>query len=139
MWHQSFYKLLESIVSHSKTGVWTDCGDGEQRWLFPVVLILASDYEEAYVGPKFIETTQVTILRCTMALIRGLKALYPCPICYIKSDEQSDHEATPILRDSEKSKEIVHQARKLPGEARENLLKDNGLRNVDVQSLSVSE
>ncbi|KAJ7243981.1 hypothetical protein C8J57DRAFT_1452331 [Mycena rebaudengoi] len=115
VWHQSFYKLLESIVSHSKTGVWTDCGDGEQRWLFPVVLILASDYEEA----------------CTMALIRGLKALYPCPICYIKSDEQSDHEATPILRDSEKSKEIVHQARKLPGEARENLLKDNGLRNVD--------
>ncbi|KAJ7195421.1 hypothetical protein C8J57DRAFT_1646956 [Mycena rebaudengoi] len=115
VWHQSFYKLLESIVSHSKTGFWTDCGDGEQRWLFPVVLILASDYEEA----------------CTMALIRGLKALYPCPICYIKSDEQSDHKATPILRDSEKSKKIVHQATKLPGEARENLLKDNGLRNVD--------
>ncbi|KAJ7280986.1 hypothetical protein C8J57DRAFT_1564409 [Mycena rebaudengoi] len=107
--------LLESIVSHSKTGVWTACGDGEQRWLFPVVLILASDYEEA----------------STMALIRGLKALFPCPICYIKSDEQSDHEATPILRDSEKSKEIVHRARQLRGEAREDILKKHSLRNVD--------
>ncbi|KAJ7266146.1 hypothetical protein C8J57DRAFT_1450596 [Mycena rebaudengoi] len=47
VWHASFYKLLESIVEHSKTGIWTPCGDGEIRWLFPMILILASDYEEA--------------------------------------------------------------------------------------------
>ncbi|KAJ7933261.1 hypothetical protein B0H13DRAFT_1592431 [Mycena leptocephala] len=35
VWHSAFYKLLESIVAHSKTGIWTECGDGKQRWLFP--------------------------------------------------------------------------------------------------------
>lgn len=47
VWHAAFYKLLESIVDHSKTGIWTQCGDGKQRWLFPVIFILAADYEEA--------------------------------------------------------------------------------------------
>ena len=49
VWHESFFKLVESIALHLKTGVWTNCGDGKTRWLFPVVLILAADYEEAYV------------------------------------------------------------------------------------------
>ncbi|KAJ7742995.1 hypothetical protein B0H14DRAFT_3097190 [Mycena olivaceomarginata] len=48
MWHAAFYKLLESIASISKTGVWTTCGDGEKRWLFPCIVILSADYEEAY-------------------------------------------------------------------------------------------
>ncbi|KAJ7695581.1 hypothetical protein B0H14DRAFT_3100500 [Mycena olivaceomarginata] len=47
MWHAAFYKLLESIASISKTGVWTTCGDGEKRWLFPCIVILSADYEEA--------------------------------------------------------------------------------------------
>jgi hypothetical protein len=47
VWHKSFYVLIDSIIAHSKTGIWTVCGDSIQRWLFPVILILASDYEEA--------------------------------------------------------------------------------------------
>ncbi|KAJ6631826.1 hypothetical protein B0H10DRAFT_1626882, partial [Mycena sp. CBHHK59/15] len=35
VWHAAFYKLLESIVLYSKTGIWTICGDREDRWLFP--------------------------------------------------------------------------------------------------------
>ncbi|KAJ7860668.1 hypothetical protein B0H14DRAFT_2576448 [Mycena olivaceomarginata] len=49
MWHAAFYKLLESIASISKTGVWTTCGDGEKRWLFPCIVILSADYEEAII------------------------------------------------------------------------------------------
>ncbi|KAJ7086268.1 hypothetical protein C8R44DRAFT_650957 [Mycena epipterygia] len=115
VWHTAFYKLLESIVAHSKTGVWTHCGDGKQRWLFPMVLILAADYEEASV----------------MALIRGLRGLYPCPICFVKSDEQSDLTIVPELRDAQHAKESVEKARSLNAEGGENLLKDLGLRNVD--------
>jgi hypothetical protein len=47
MWHAAFYKLLESIASISKTGVRTTCGDREKRWLFPCIVILSADYEEA--------------------------------------------------------------------------------------------
>lgn len=49
VWHAAFWKLLESLVHHAKLGSWTTCGDEILRWLWPIVLILASDYEEAWV------------------------------------------------------------------------------------------
>ncbi|KAJ7471600.1 hypothetical protein B0H11DRAFT_2158977 [Mycena galericulata] len=115
VWHAAFYKLLESIVMHSKTGIWTHCGDGKDRWLFPMVLILAADYEEAAV----------------MALIRGLRGLIPCPICFVKSDEQSDVTIIPEARSSKHSQEVVREGRTLNAESREDLLKGFGLRNVE--------
>ncbi|KAJ7447224.1 hypothetical protein FB451DRAFT_1343439 [Mycena latifolia] len=116
VWHASFFKLLESIVLPSKTGAWVKCGDGQERWLYPMVLILASDYEEA----------------CVMTLIRGLKALYPCPMCYVKNEDQSDMTQFPALRTSEQSQCVIQQARRAKtAEARENILKEHSLRNVD--------
>ncbi|KAJ7815570.1 hypothetical protein B0H14DRAFT_3745648 [Mycena olivaceomarginata] len=97
VWHEAFYKLLESIVMVSKTGVMTKCGDDV----------------------------------CVMALIRGLRALYPCPICYVKKDEQSELSKHADLRTSKGSKDTVMQARELNREDREELLKSHGLRNVD--------
>ncbi|KAJ6468344.1 hypothetical protein C8R45DRAFT_1055287 [Mycena sanguinolenta] len=104
VWHESFFKLLESIAVHSKMGVWTKCGDGKTRWLFPVVLILAADYEEASV----------------MTLIRGVGGNYPCPVCLVKKDEQSDLTIA-----------AVEKARSLTSDAGEELLKDLGERKVD--------
>lgn len=46
IWHDSFYKLIESIELHSKTGCTTRCGDGVVRNIYPLILILAADYEE---------------------------------------------------------------------------------------------
>ena len=46
VWHASFYKLLESIEEASKSGHWVNCGDGISRHIFPLILILAADYEE---------------------------------------------------------------------------------------------
>ncbi|KAJ7810388.1 hypothetical protein B0H14DRAFT_2170728, partial [Mycena olivaceomarginata] len=46
VWHSTFYKLLESIMEKSKTGFVTKCGDAVSRRLFPMILILAADYEE---------------------------------------------------------------------------------------------
>ncbi|KAJ7715035.1 hypothetical protein DFH07DRAFT_785677 [Mycena maculata] len=115
VWHAAFYKLLESISMHSKTGIWAHCGDGKDRWLFPMVLILAADYEEAAV----------------MTLIRGLRGLFPCPICLVKSDKQSDVTVVPESRSTKHSHRTIQTARTLNAEGREDLLKGSGLRNVD--------
>ncbi|KAG2070870.1 hypothetical protein BDR04DRAFT_1017763, partial [Suillus decipiens] len=46
VWHESFFKLLEHIAQHSKTGYSHKDYNGILRWLFPVILILLPDYEE---------------------------------------------------------------------------------------------
>jgi len=46
IWHDAFYKLVESIEAYSETGYWVDCGDRARRRIFPLILILAADYEE---------------------------------------------------------------------------------------------
>ncbi|KAJ7078038.1 hypothetical protein B0H15DRAFT_789221 [Mycena belliarum] len=116
VWHNAFYKLLESLVLPSKVGDWTICGDGITRWLWPLILILAADYEEA----------------CVMALIRGLQGLYPCPICFVPWNEQSDLSTEHPRRTGLESQQILEEARaKRTVTEREELLKQNGLRDVD--------
>ncbi|KAH9010864.1 hypothetical protein EDB84DRAFT_1570105 [Lactarius hengduanensis] len=61
IWHESFSMVVQSIVTHSKTGCWLECGDGVERWLFPIVLILSADYEE----------------QCVMSLTRGATVKLP--------------------------------------------------------------
>lgn len=46
IWHDAFYKLLESIEAYSVTGCWVKCGDGVTQHVYPLLLILAADYEE---------------------------------------------------------------------------------------------
>ncbi|KAJ7681176.1 hypothetical protein B0H17DRAFT_1161164 [Mycena rosella] len=116
VWHAAFWKLLESIAHHSKVGSWTMCGDDVLRWLWPMILILASDYEEA----------------CVMALIRGLQALYPCPICFVPWNEQSDISAEHPKRTGQDSKAKLEAARACKTAAdREAILKENSLRDVE--------
>ncbi|KAJ7184441.1 hypothetical protein C8R46DRAFT_1064066 [Mycena filopes] len=116
VWHTAFYKLLESLVHPSKVGEWTGCGDGKLRWLWPIILILAADYEEA----------------CVMALIRGLKGLYPCPVCFVPWNEQSDLSTEHPLRTGKGSEKILEEARAMRTAAeRDEELKDNGLRDVE--------
>ncbi|KAJ7749592.1 hypothetical protein DFH07DRAFT_869219 [Mycena maculata] len=116
VWHTAFYKLLESLVHASKVGDWTNCGDKILRWLWPRILILAADYEEA----------------CVMALIRGLQGLYPCPICFVPWNEQSDLSMEHPLRTGEESEQILGNARaKRTLAEREEVLKDHGLRDVE--------
>ncbi|KAG1785854.1 uncharacterized protein HD556DRAFT_1450294 [Suillus plorans] len=115
VWHTSFYQLLVSVAKHSNTGYWFECGDGIRRHLWPLILILSADYEE----------------QCVMALIRGLKGKFPCPVCLVPQDEQSilrTHE----LRTSHQSEDILRTARsKLSEKEKEGHLKAFSLRNVE--------
>ncbi|KAH9029162.1 hypothetical protein EDB85DRAFT_2147471 [Lactarius pseudohatsudake] len=116
VWHESFFMIIQSIVTHSKTGCWLECGDGVKRWLFPIVLILSADYEE----------------QCVMSLTRGTKANSPCPICLVKKDELVDLTKTWPLRTAAHAQELVQQARgHRRVKDREALLSAYGLRNVN--------
>ena len=46
VWHKAFYKLLESIEAYLATGCWVKCGDGVERNIYPLILVLSADYEE---------------------------------------------------------------------------------------------
>ncbi|KAF7290198.1 hypothetical protein MIND_01333200 [Mycena indigotica] len=117
VWHEAFYELIESIEAYSKTGIWVRCGDGQSRWLHPLVLMLVADYEEATV----------------MTLTRGVKALFPCPICLVKTSDLSDFEVMATLRTAADSENLVVAAQQpgaLQGE-HEKILRDVGLRKVN--------
>ncbi|KAG1846280.1 hypothetical protein F4604DRAFT_1884179 [Suillus subluteus] len=112
VWHESFLKLLESVIQISRTGYWFECGDAIRRLLWPLILILSADYEE----------------QCIMALICGLKGKFPCPICLVPRDEQSvlSHELR--LRTSAESEETLRLAcAKKSKKEREKLLKTYSL------------
>ncbi|KIK18210.1 hypothetical protein PISMIDRAFT_109892 [Pisolithus microcarpus 441] len=78
VWHESFLKILDSIVSLSKVSFAYQTFEGTVRHLYPVILILSADYEE----------------QCIMVLIRGLKSHCPCPICLVPSDQLCNHTST---------------------------------------------
>ncbi|KAG2039871.1 hypothetical protein BDR03DRAFT_932955 [Suillus americanus] len=82
IWHESFLKLLESIIQISRTGYWFECGDAIRCLHWPLILILSTDYEEH-------SLILLTYDKCIMALIHGLKGKFPCPICLAPQDEQS--------------------------------------------------
>jgi hypothetical protein len=56
----------------------------------------------------------------------------PCPVCLIKRDEQSDISIVKELRTAAGSQKAVKKARAGTVEAGEDLLKDLGLRKIDV-------
>jgi hypothetical protein len=71
--------------------------------------------------------------RCVMALIRGLQALYPCPICYVKKEEQADHSIVGKLWTAAESQDTMREGRaKKTTEEREDVFKNQSLRNIEV-------
>jgi hypothetical protein len=70
-----------------------------------------------------------------MTLIRGVQGLYPCPVCLIPWDQQSDLSVRHVLRTAEQTQGILREADAAQTrEAAEELLKDYGLRDVKVIS-----
>lgn len=67
-----------------------------------------------------------------MALIRGEKGLYPCPFCLVPKDEQADLTKTHELRTAEHTQEVFNAGSELTAAEHEDLLKSNGMRNVEV-------
>lgn len=67
-----------------------------------------------------------------MVLSRGLKALYPCPVCLVPSSLQSRPELTFARRDAGAVQAIVWD-KGLNATQKETLLKSIGMRDVEVR------
>ncbi|KAG2108167.1 uncharacterized protein F5147DRAFT_745794 [Suillus discolor] len=115
VWHEAFLKILSPLALRSSMGQWFECLDNLQRWFFPLILILSADYEE----------------QCVMSLTRGIKSLWPCPVCLVPHDELLNTLKTYPCRTSDQSQNILKVARdKETAEERDNTLKQYGLHDV---------
>ncbi|KAG7088002.1 hypothetical protein E1B28_012041 [Marasmius oreades] len=113
VWHEAALKMFESLQIYAEVGCVLRCGDQIQRLIFVILLILSADYEE----------------QCIMCMIRGLRALHPCPKCMVEKESLSDlsqqHEARTPAQTTEVLERVSSFATK--GE-QEKLLKEYSLR-----------
>ena len=66
-----------------------------------------------------------------MALVRGTKSLFPCPVCLVPAEGMSSGTSgTP--RTTENMKKVYHEASGMEPAPREELLKSYSLRYVEV-------
>ncbi|KAF6744588.1 hypothetical protein DFP72DRAFT_1078429 [Ephemerocybe angulata] len=115
VWHSGFQELLATIKMYSKTGFPVRCGDGIERLIFPIILILSADYEE----------------QCMMAAIRGVNSSFPCPTCLVPLAEMADMTKTHDIRISSEMQNVYLSVKGGPRAAQESALKAKGLRNVE--------
>ncbi|KAH0834916.1 hypothetical protein J3R83DRAFT_10591 [Lanmaoa asiatica] len=115
VWHSAFLVFLESLIIYSKTGFWFKGLDDILQLLFPIILILSSDYEE----------------QCVMALIRGLRSKFPCPVCLVPKDRLANLDFY-LFRNSTQSRSVIETARAEDTvAAKETRLKEYSLHDVD--------
>lgn len=129
--------ILEDIIAHSHTGFAVKCSDGVQRSLYPCVPIKSADYEEEYgllLCLLFILAD--SMFSCVMTLTRGTGSYCPCPICLVPEDKLAIHDTTYPLRTQATMKKVYDDAMAMRTvEESNNLLKNYGLRGIDVSDL----
>ncbi|KAK0467597.1 hypothetical protein IW261DRAFT_1553860 [Armillaria novae-zelandiae] len=75
VWHESFHKIMESVVEYSYTGyAFTLPHSGKTIVIYPFIFVLSADYEE----------------HCMMMLIRGVRSACPCPVCLVPDKNLMD-------------------------------------------------
>ena len=68
-----------------------------------------------------------------MALIRGIRSHYPCPVCLVPADKLSDLSLSFPLRTTETMRTAYENANEADSAAeKEAILKEYGLRDVKV-------
>ena len=72
-----------------------------------------------------------------MALIRGSKGDFPCPVCLVPRDRQHVLNPNEVyeLRTNNNMKEVYNTAQTLKSEDANALLQRHGLRNVEVSRI----
>ncbi|KAF4599037.1 hypothetical protein EYR40_006126 [Pleurotus pulmonarius] len=116
VWHQGLGKILNSIQNASYHGYWVTCGDLVKRRFFPLDAFHSHDYEEA----------------CIMTGTRGVRSLFPCPVCLVPKDMQMEHTTTYPLRTTESMKTVYTSAiAQLTKKDQEEILKGFGLREFE--------
>lgn len=74
-----------------------------------------------------------------MSLTRGVRSLWPCPVCLVPHNKLSDTSCRYPLRTSRDSQAVLAAAQaKETAEEREEVLKGYGLRDIPVSLSSLS-
>ncbi|EMD38370.1 hypothetical protein CERSUDRAFT_113535, partial [Gelatoporia subvermispora B] len=116
IWHEASWKCLESLIGPAQFGEWMKAGDGVDRWLFPVIILVSSDYEE----------------QCVIAGNRGTRCLKPCCVCHTLRDMLFHYQEHFVKRTHEESQQLYREAQALLSKtARNEYLKPFGLRFVN--------
>ncbi|KAF7424448.1 hypothetical protein PC9H_009755 [Pleurotus ostreatus] len=116
VWHQGIGKILKSVQDASYYGYWVTCGDSVKRRLFPIDAFHSHDYEEA----------------CIMTGTRGVRSLFPCPVCLVPRDMQMEHGTTYPLRTTKSMKAVYDLAMaQLTKKDQEAILKEVSLREIE--------
>ncbi|THH16568.1 hypothetical protein EUX98_g9282 [Antrodiella citrinella] len=123
VWHEAFWELLKTVAQYSTTGYAFETAEDLIQYLYPFIAILVSDYEE----------------QCVMALIRGVKSLYPCPICLVPHNELANLRKSYPLRTAKQSQQVVEAARQMDTKAEgEELLVQYSLRDVENKLMKIA-
>ncbi|THH28010.1 hypothetical protein EUX98_g6168 [Antrodiella citrinella] len=123
VWHEAFWELLKTVAQYSTTGYAFETAEDLIQYLYPFIAILVSDYEE----------------QCVMALIRGVKSLYPCPICLVPHNELANLRESYPLRTAKQSQQVVEAARQMDTKAEgEELLMQYSLRDVENKLMKIA-
>ncbi|KDR65883.1 hypothetical protein GALMADRAFT_81379 [Galerina marginata CBS 339.88] len=115
IWHEAVSQIFKSIEAFTEFGTSLECADGVTRIIYPHILILSADYEE----------------QVDMALVRGVKANYPCPICLVHKGELSNLSQTFELRTAAEMQVIWSAAQQMNATQRDEYLRGYGLRDVE--------
>lgn len=71
--------------------------------------------------------------RCVMALIRGYRGLFPCPVCLVPAEKLADTNLVFARRTAKDAKMLIKRASKASTKAqKEEILKSQSLRDVQV-------
>ena len=89
---------------------------------------------------KHTEFVNFMTIRSVMALIRRVGSLYPCPRCLVAEVDLDNFPSRAQARTAEQTKATIEEVRQqdLVGESEE-ILKNSGLRDIDVHSHFISE
>lgn len=98
VYHGCLEVISSTLVIPARFGYSTTCGDTLKRVLFPGILALMLDLEEAYL----------------VALVRGVRSTNGvCPKCHVTTDQQSNHACQSALRSVEAHRKAFEEAVKL--------------------------
>ncbi|KAG6915116.1 hypothetical protein DXG01_013213 [Tephrocybe rancida] len=123
VYHECLRVLLDVIKPFSFHGLVAQCGDEIMHRLFPFIFILAADFEEHVV----------------QTLTRGIKAHFPCPICFIPRKEMSNLLIRYQKRSAKESRTHVLKSLKMSASGAEEYLKNYSLRPIMDIGLKIFE
>ena len=73
-----------------------------------------------------------------MALVWGFRSLYPCPVCLVPAADLSNLSKDFPLRTTETMRDVYNAAQSArTAEEKENILKEYGLRDVEVDIILI--